>query len=227
MKFPNWLKIVWWLLLLVADTTFLVYRYDFFKNNQTTALDVFLFLLWIILALLPIIKEVKFFGISVKKELDDLKDNIDVRFRNLSAEIKNTVNVNPIFNFNPPTDEGVRNIEDRFRNAFTTIVSNVDTTLDVPENNIYLFKMRYEIEKELRRIIQKYKTGYEPIHAYNMSILLSDLFNYQIISGDEASALRDIIGICNFGIHNKPVTPIQVDFVKDIGEKLIDKLRSY
>jgi hypothetical protein len=223
----TWLKSFWWLVLVSFLIYFLFPRICAIEKGNAQPFDIFLFLILISLLVIPLFQEVEFFGIKLKKELDNLKEGIDIKFQNLSAEIRNSISVNPIFNFHPPTDESLQNIEDSYRNAINSPDENMETTLEVPDNNIYLFKIRFEIEQELRRIIQKFKTGYEPIHAYNISIILSDLYSSQIITKEEVSALRDIIGICNFGIHNKPITPIQLDFVKDIGEKLIKKLKSY
>lgn len=226
-KPKTWVKSIWWLVLVILLICFLFPRIGYIQNGNAQPFDIFLFLVLISLLLIPLFQEVELFGIKLKKELEDIKENINVRFNSLSAEIKNTISVSPTINFPLPTDEGINEFKQKYRDSITTTGADIETAIDVPNDNIYLFKIRYAIENQLRRIIQKNKSGYEPIHAYNLSILLSDLFSYQIISGEEASALRDIIAICNFGIHDKPITTTQVNFVKEIGEKFINKLKTY
>ena len=92
MKLPNWFKILWWIILLVIVTFFLYNRFpDLTKGNATTA-DIFIFLIWAALCLLPLFEELSFFGITFKKEVEKLKSDITTQIDTLKADIKNTIN---------------------------------------------------------------------------------------------------------------------------------------
>jgi hypothetical protein len=93
MKLPNWFKILWWIILLVIVTFFLYNRFpDLTKGNATTA-DIFIFLIWAALCLLPLFEELSFFGITFKKEVEKLKSDITTQIDTLKADIKNTINL--------------------------------------------------------------------------------------------------------------------------------------
>lgn len=93
MKLPNWFKILWWLLLLVIVTYFGCQRYDSFIKGSATLMDVFVFLVWISLLLVPLFKEVSFFGMKFKQEIDSLKNEVREQIMNLRSEIQTSVNL--------------------------------------------------------------------------------------------------------------------------------------
>jgi len=93
MKLPNWFKILWWIVLLLIVSVFLYNRLpDLIKGNSTTA-DIFIFLIWVVLCLLPLFEELSFFGMTFKKEVEKLKSDITTQFDTLKADIKNTINL--------------------------------------------------------------------------------------------------------------------------------------
>ncbi len=96
MNFSNKFKIVWWVILLVVTTVFGGFRIHI---GDLKNFDVFLFIFWVILVLFPIISEVSIFGINVKKDIEDAKNEL----KSSIAEIKNEINFKPTINFNPPT----------------------------------------------------------------------------------------------------------------------------
>ncbi len=99
MKLPNWFKILWWLFLLVIVTCFVWQRYDSFVKGFVTVLDVFVFLIWIALLLIPLFKEVKFFGIELKQEIDSLKKEVREQIINLRSEIQTSISFQNRINF--------------------------------------------------------------------------------------------------------------------------------
>jgi hypothetical protein len=93
MKLPNWFKVMWWILLLIILSVFLYKRYPQVTAGNSTTLDIFVFLIWVALCLLPLFEELSFFGITLKKEVEGLKADITNQINSLKADIKNTVNV--------------------------------------------------------------------------------------------------------------------------------------
>ena len=90
MKLPNWFKIVWWIFLLGLCGILLGFRVDEIINGHSVPADVFIFLIFFALMLVPIFSEINFFGIKLKKEIDNLKTNIELKFGDLKNEIQNT-----------------------------------------------------------------------------------------------------------------------------------------
>lgn len=93
MKLPNWFKILWWLLLLVIVTYFGCQRYDSFIKGTATLMDVFVFLVWISLLLAPLFKEVSFFAMKFKQEIDSLKNEFREQVINLRSEIQTSISL--------------------------------------------------------------------------------------------------------------------------------------
>lgn len=93
MKLSNKFKIFWWALVLIANTIFLIIRFDNLASGTHTSIDAFLFLLWIVLILCPIFSEISFFGLSVKRELENLRNDIQLQITNLRIEIQNKLNL--------------------------------------------------------------------------------------------------------------------------------------
>jgi hypothetical protein len=93
MKLPNWFKILWWILLLLIVTYFGWQRYDSFAKGSVTVLDVFVFLIWMALLLIPLFKEVKFFGIELKQEIDSLRKEVKEQIINLRSEIQTSISL--------------------------------------------------------------------------------------------------------------------------------------
>jgi hypothetical protein len=96
MKLPNWFKIIWWVFLLIIVSVFLYNRYPHLTAGTSTTADIFIFLIWVALCLLPLFEELSFFGITFKKEVEKLKSDIAIQFDNLKTDIKNTINLQVI-----------------------------------------------------------------------------------------------------------------------------------
>ena len=108
MKLPNWFKIIWWIFLLIIVSVFLYNRYPHFTAGTSTTADIFIFLIWVALCLLPLFEELSFFGVTLKKEVEKLKADITHQISNLKADIKSTVNVQ----FNVPVEGQIPPVED-------------------------------------------------------------------------------------------------------------------
>ncbi len=79
MKLPNWLKIIWWVLL-VGVFAYLIYqRYDFNMSGAATATDIVIFLILTALLVIPLFQEVSIFGVSLKQKIDTLKEEFDTQ----------------------------------------------------------------------------------------------------------------------------------------------------
>ncbi|MCK4474082.1 hypothetical protein KAU40_02365 [Candidatus Parcubacteria bacterium] len=91
MNFSNRFKIWWWGILLFILTIIAGWR---LAINSFTNVDIFIFTFWFILVLFPIISEVSIFGINIKKDLEDFKNEIKGHI----LDIKNHINFQPIIN---------------------------------------------------------------------------------------------------------------------------------
>lgn len=228
MKLPNGFKIFWWILLLGLTSTILGMRFHDITYGKSVLFDVFVFLIWIALMLVPIFQEISFFGIELKQSIEDLKGQIN----EVKNEIHNKITFNPIINLTPTSDSKIQELEQKYSILLDEILASkgkqadtVNTTfLDVPEMHQFLFATRYRIENELRRIWENSIGDFELRRSTPLIKLLRDLIENNIVSNNIYGPLREVIAISNFGIHGEEITDNQFAFVKDIAPKLIATL---
>ena len=67
MKLPNCFKILWWGALLIALSYGVSVRFDAYKSGDVTGMDALVLLVWLALALVPVFKEVEFFGVKFRQ----------------------------------------------------------------------------------------------------------------------------------------------------------------
>jgi hypothetical protein len=91
MKLKNWQKIVYWVILVILVSGVLYKRMEAISSGNSAPIDVFLFLIFVALLLLPLFSEIDLFGIvKLKKDVEGLNDKIDLRFGDIVNEIRNT-----------------------------------------------------------------------------------------------------------------------------------------
>ncbi|MCF8716500.1 hypothetical protein JM658_16885 [Joostella atrarenae] len=95
--------------------------------------------------------------------------------------------------------------------------------VDVPDKNLMMFKVRYRIEQELRRIWIKNIDNIEN-RKKPLTIIIRELTDNQIIDKQLYYILREVLSICNYAIHGENVSQSQVDFVEKNAEEIINYL---
>lgn len=238
MKVPNWFKIIWWILLIILSGIIVGFRIDEIITGQSVPADVFIFILFIALMLVPIFSEISIFGVKLKKEIDDLKTNIDIKFGELKTDIRNTQTQTLYQTIQtlppPPPDNKLPELEKQIEkivkekfSAQEIYEKKISSRIDVPEDNLILFKTRYNIEVELRRIWEGRLSREFDISKRPLSInrQIQDLVKFEIITDNLYGILREILAICNYGIHGEQVSARQRSFVAKNAKKIIDYLR--
>lgn len=222
MKFPNWFKVTWWLILILVSGYILCHRINEIINGNSNQTDTVIFLIFIALMLVPIFPEVDLLGIKLKQSLDDLKEYINVKVGDIKTEIhSNHVQSVYIQNYEKPSPESkLRDIEEKIKQEITPeLKHNSKIDLDIPDANLLLFKVRYNIEIELRRIWEKYyPKSNKPIPLME---IIRTLLKNNILNTNIYNPLREILAICNYAIHGEKVSDNQVSFIKDYANELI------
>jgi hypothetical protein len=133
----------------------------------------------------------------------------------------------------PPPDNRLPEIEREIDRIIKEKVDNlnfqpseISSRIDVPRNNLTLFKIRYNIENELRRIwgTHDFYSGTEQTYLPLIKIM-SDLVSREIINDNFSGIIKEIISICNYAIHGKKVSSKQVHFAIKYSKEIIDYLR--
>ena len=244
MKLPNWFKIAWWIILLLLTGTILFNRYEDITNGKSVLADIFIFLIFVALMLVPIFSEIDFFGLKLKKEIDELKTDLNIKFGDIKNEIKNsqsqTLNqtIQAYGQYGPPPpDSKLAELEEEierivkaklYEHGVLIEQPQLASRIDVPDDNLLMFKVRFNLENELRRIWEQRfneKSNDQKYRHKPTFKIIQDLTKFEIIDNNFYGILREILAICNYSIHGEKVTENQVEFVAKNAKFMLDFLR--
>lgn len=237
MKLPNWFKIAWWLLLTSVLTAFLYKRYPDLVAGAASIADVIVFLIWISLLLAPLFNEVSLLGITLKQQIEELKNSVSTQIADLRTTVDVRSSINQQFTMPlPASDAKLPEIEAMLKKALTDVLSEqgrelVRTTIvSAPEDVALLFAARYSIEKELRRIAEGRQmfSGIASLLPRSLPIgrLSTMLVEAEVIDPRLSNAIREVYAVCSPAIHGEPISEAQVSFVKDVAPGLIAALQA-
>ncbi|MEY2501578.1 MAG: hypothetical protein QOI07_1912 [Verrucomicrobiota bacterium] len=224
-------------MLTLGLSVFLYFRLPDFVASRNGTIDVFAFLMWAALLLAPVFQEVAFFGVSLKQELREAKNEIREQLLELKADIHNTVDVHPninVFAPAPPPDAALPKLEEQAKRVVreqrklraVPEEQAKQPIVEVPEAAKYLFGVRYTIEQELRRLMRSRLAdyqGFRPLTAFQM---VRVLLQAELLDSHLGEVVREVLAVCSPAIHGDDVSEAKRKFVADIAPELIDTLRS-
>ena len=231
MKLPNSVRIVWWVLLVGFFAYLLSQRYDSITSGTATAMDIVIFLILIALLAIPLFQEVSIFGVSFKKEIENLKTEFEKQIISLKSVIQSTINIYPPI---PPSDSELPSIEERIKPILEQTLKElgvekpvpITEETRVPDATQFLFSVRYAIENELRRI---FNVRWEPLvkeRYLSVPQMLRELYDLRKVNPQIHDAIREVNAICSSSIHGKAVSEKAVNFVRDVVPGLLASLRA-
>ncbi len=235
MKLPNWFRISWWVVLLLLIGSILYARRDDLLAGRAVPADVIIFLVWVGLLLVPLFREVSLFGVTLKQEMKGLKDEV----ASLRAEFRNTVDVHaqisPTFNIPaPPPDKELPALEERIRSVLNQVLSErgvepsevAKTEVEVGDDVAYLFKVRYQIDRELRRIWDRRMEANVFRRPRSVAEMASILESEGFIESRVVHVIRQVYSVASPAIHGEQASEAKVAFVRDVAPGLIGTLRA-
>lgn len=238
MKLPNWLKIVWWVLLTGVLTAYLYKRYPQLAVGQAVPADIIVFVIWVALLLAPLFSEVSLLGITLKQEVEGLKTFVSSQISDVKAEVRSAVDVRATFSpqFNipaPAADSQLPDIERCIKVAVSDALAShglrappAPAQVAVPQDVSLLFATRYNLDKELRRIGEARQLNSESRRPATAIDLARALVQAELLEPRLSHAIREVYSVCSPAIHGEPVTEAQMAFVRDVGSELIGALRT-
>ena len=235
---PNLIKIVLWLALIAFFSWLLSQRYNSIMEGSSNATDIVIFLIWIALITAFIFPEVDFFGVRLKREIGNLRTEFKEQIFNLRTDIQNNINMRADMSqqiyLTQRTDSELQDLGKTIKPIFEKTLKEhgidksipIPEDLDVPDATVFLFKTRYAIDKELRRITNRWwAPPEERRHQTSMQIAIS-LSNQGIILPAAFNSIREIYAICSQAIHGRDVSETSVKFVQEMSSPLLAYLKS-
>lgn len=239
MKFPTRFKVFWWIFILLLISYFLYRRSADVVSGHSVPVDVFAFLVWTALLLLPFYSEISFFGMTFKKEIEVLKSQVKDEISGLRAEIRTSVDlrsqINPSFNIlAPPPDSQLPEIEKRIQAIVENTVRTLGlravepSTLTLSPDVDFLFKVRYNLEREVRRIWKLRAQGDDVVRQRFVPTLrvARNLSEAGLIDRGIEGAIREVWTVASPAIHGEHVTEAQVSFAREVAPQLIATLKA-
>lgn len=155
----------WYILLLAASSGYvLFYRNEIYQLSEINARNL-IFLLWLLLLIFPLISEMEFLGIKVKKEVEKSTEKVKESLQNLQAQVNqlqftNSVETNVnVANTPLPSEQKIEELlqmvkELRSTSSMTDTNPN-NSIIEDSDKNVFLFKVRLGIETSLRELCEK------------------------------------------------------------------------
>ncbi len=227
MKLPNWLKIIWWTLLAGCFVFLFSQRYDVIISGTASPTDVVILLIVIAWFTIPLFQEVTIFGISLKKEIDNLRKEII----SLKTEIHSTQSV---YVYPPPSPDSKlpeikqisKSILKKEKGEFSVeALPALETT--IPNDISYLFAVRYNIENELRRITDIYWLS-EGTESYPKTVIqnLEFLVYMKVIHRSLAFILKEMFARCSAVIHGEQFSDQGTQWIRQDAPGIIEALKA-
>ncbi|HFQ5130163.1 TPA: hypothetical protein ACGUU0_004711, partial [Vibrio vulnificus] len=232
-------KLLWWAILLIALGVYLCGRYPVLIEGQANYFDTVVFLVWVAVALAPIFKDMKLFGVHLKQDIDQLKKDLNHQLAMMKVELQSSIEVsssnsnhvhigaNPMV---PASDADLPDIEKHIAETLKkygvgkptngSTASLVGESID--RTNVELFKVRYSFEKLVNNYARL--NDIDPRrNPFNRTIKL--MANKGTISFELAEGILEIMAICNYAIHGEEVSSKQIKLVEKSANGLYEALK--
>lgn len=222
-------KRLWYIFVLVLSSSYVFYyRFEIYELKEINARNL-IFLLWLVLLLFPLFSELEFLGVKIKKEVAEATGEIKESVQQLHTQIaqlqvSNTVAANfSIGGGMLPTEEKMdqllKLVQELKAKAGEDNLYQVKEE-SIPDKNVYLFKVRLQIEKSVRELISRFDvSGPTPL-----SRQLYTLLRMQVISDNTFELAMQILKIANRGVHGEIISDEYISFVQKTYPELMKQL---
>ena len=213
------LKIIWGILLFISGLCYILFNYERFFNSLNL-IDCIIIIGTFILAFYPFISEITLFGFSVKKEIQNTKQEmkealIDLKYQMIDIKTTSTQTQNLNIELLPSKDyiNDVLNKINEINSNSTKVAEQkkveIENEFGVTDDAIYLFKVRAMMENYMNNICGKFGYTKGIPFMYGIDILKRE----NLVNSDTYQYLRQLLSICNRGIHGEIISKEYIDFI--------------
>ena len=221
-NWSNLFKIIWWFLLLLGIGTTIGIRFCSIISGKTNNIDIILILVFIALAILPLVSEVSLFGVKLKQQIKEIKENVEKLNLNIGQNVVNHIG------YPPPSPAEYSEINSKLDKLISEhkISDKSNDLHDMFNDNAIAFKTRLAIEQELSRIIRNRDIQLSPMKAYSPRSMLNALIGLDIVDPKIILSTKGVLAVCNRGVHGIEFSQDNLNFIKEAGPKIISYLKS-
>ena len=222
-------KKLWYIFVLFLSSAYVFhYRLEIYELKEINARNL-IFLLWLVLLIFPLFSELEFLGVKVKKEVAEATGEIKESVQQLHTQIAQ-LQVSSSFAANFSISGGTLPSEEKMDELLKLVQElNAKAGEDnlhsfkeefIEDKNVYLFKIRLQIEKSVRELISRLDIpGPTPL-----SRQLYTLLRTEIISDNTFELAMQILKIANRGVHGEIVSDEYISFVQKTYPELMKQL---
>lgn len=219
---------IWYTILLLLLT---VYNIKTFVGSETIlplTKNGVLFIFNIILMCLPFFSEIELGGIKIRKEMENIRNDINEKISILSTSLSyhNSSHINIAL----PSQNEIKNIlleTEKQKTINESINGNINNEhKNTKENNAVAFLaiVRKDIEVSLKEIIERNNIFCRQFMT--SSYMLKMLIQKEIINPNLGRMIQQIIMICNRGIHGEIVDENYIRYVENIYKYVLNELEN-
>ena len=226
---------LWYIFLLAISTIYLaINRFAIEKLDDASMLST-VFIIWVILLALPLFSELEFLGVKVKKEVKKAveKSNEEVKaslnnLQQLVSQIQISNSVAPQFTITGgslPSEERMDNLIKEIHllnEQNTNKQTEKQDKVNIPAQNLELFKIRYGIEARLNDAMDL--IGYNGKNHISLVQSAYYLSRQGVLDPKCIDLLIQVVRIANRGVHGEIVDQKYLDFASEAYPKIIDAL---
>lgn len=226
---------LWYIFLLAISTIYLVINRFAIKKLDDASMLSTVFIIWVILLALPLFSELEFLGVKVKKEVKKAveKSNEEVKaslnnLQQLVSQIQISNSVAPQFTITGgslPSEERMDNLIKEIHllnEQNTNKKTEKQDKVNIPAQNLELFKMRYGIEAKLNDAMDL--IGYNGKNHISLVQSAYYLSQQGVLDPKCIDLLIQVVRIANRGVHGEIVDQKYLDFASEAYPKIIDAL---
>ena len=207
------LKKKWWYFVLVTGSSayVLYYRYEIYGLTELTARNL-IFILWLVLLGLPLFSEIEIGNVKLKKEVERTRAEVKEAVHELRLQVmelkvsnSNTVVVSPTL----PTKEELVQFEKGIDGSERDYLDD-ELFFGISPDALFLFQVRLTLENLL-------STTCDILHyseRKSMHSMVEYLLRREVINGNIAGMLHEIVKIANRGVHGEIIDEDYLSFVK-------------
>ena len=214
MKLPQWFKwvrLALWLAIIAFFSWLISQRVTHILDGTATNIDIIILLIWSALVTAFIFQEVDFFGVRLRREIDNVKNEFEKQIVSLKSEMKQNQNV---YVYPPPSPDSqlpeIRRIakatlEEELGKPVVKQTPTPDTT--VPNGVLNLFAVRYNIESELKRLTDLcWQSEDKTFYPKTVIQKLEFLVKMNVIHRNLAFILKEMYAQSSAAVHGEQIS---------------------